>query len=115
MQVLHGGDGEFREPGAVFCREDRIARVDLGHVCARIEALDRGLHGLDHLADADRLDGVVGEGCPRPQERRSDRDADRFEQSHQNSACRGARGKGMTSRMFCMPVQNWMSRSKPSP
>ena len=33
----------------------------------------------------------------------------------QNSADLGVRGKGMTSRMFCMPVTKRMSRSKPRP
>ena len=33
----------------------------------------------------------------------------------QNSADFGVRGKGMTSRMFCMPVTKRMSRSKPRP
>lgn len=33
----------------------------------------------------------------------------------QNAACPGARGKGTTSRMFCIPVQNMTARSKPIP
>ena len=33
----------------------------------------------------------------------------------QNSADLGVRGKGMTSRMFCMPVTKRMRRSKPRP
>lgn len=33
----------------------------------------------------------------------------------QNSACFGARGNGITSRMFCIPVRNIMARSKPRP
>ena len=34
---------------------------------------------------------------------------------HQNSAFFGVRGKGMTSRMFCMPVTKRIRRSKPNP
>jgi len=33
----------------------------------------------------------------------------------QNSASRGARGKGITSRMFAMPVTYMSRRSKPKP
>ena len=33
----------------------------------------------------------------------------------QNSACRGARGNGITSRMFSIPVAYWIARSKPRP
>jgi hypothetical protein len=33
----------------------------------------------------------------------------------QNSQCPGVRAKGITSRMFCMPVTNMSRRSKPMP
>ena len=33
----------------------------------------------------------------------------------QQGALPGVRGKGITSRMFCMPVTNCISRSKPRP
>jgi hypothetical protein len=99
---------QVRGPGALLIKKHRVVGRDVREVRADVA----GLYGGGHLSEqiADRGEGHVPLGVFIGADRRRAEKQRRDDRPHthhaQNSAWRGARGNGITSRMFFIPVQN---------